>query len=244
MSPTAAPRPVRSSRSTLPEPLARRDQLLEAALAVISQKGFHQTSMADIGRRAGVSRATVYLHFRDRRDILVALADRIARRVIDAVGAWPALPMPQPGATGTEGVWAEADTLRAMIKARISQILETIIQNADAARLVLRVTRGSDSIVDNVLRRIDVHVVAVLAADIETAIAFGWARPCHANTVARFILGGIERLTVGALDRDETLDVETLAHEVTAFVSGGLYNPAHFPVPRPDDPVTRKEGRR
>lgn len=59
----------------------------------MSRKGFERASIAAIAGRAGVARATVYQHFCDKQDILVALADRITRRIIETVEGWAPLPM-------------------------------------------------------------------------------------------------------------------------------------------------------
>lgn len=53
----------------------RRRQILEAALACFSENGFHQTGMADIVRRSGLSHGAVYLYFQSKDDLIEALAD-------------------------------------------------------------------------------------------------------------------------------------------------------------------------
>ncbi len=53
---------------------ARRRQILDAALACFSENGFHQTSMPDIVRRSGLSHGAVYVYFKSKDDIIVALA--------------------------------------------------------------------------------------------------------------------------------------------------------------------------
>jgi len=61
----------------------RRDQILEAALACFSENGFHQTGMADIVSRSGMSHGAVYVYFPSKEDIIEALADdRHQREVI------------------------------------------------------------------------------------------------------------------------------------------------------------------
>src|SRR5215813_1429690 len=67
----------------------RRNQILGCALAVFASKGFHETSIADICARAHIARGTLYQYFADKRGVLVALIDRIVRRVLDAVEHWP-----------------------------------------------------------------------------------------------------------------------------------------------------------
>jgi AcrR family transcriptional regulator len=54
---------------------SRRQQILEAALACFSEDGFHQTGMAAIVQRSGLSHGAVYGYFASKDDIIEALAD-------------------------------------------------------------------------------------------------------------------------------------------------------------------------
>lgn len=58
----------------------RRQQILEAALACFSEDGFHQTGMADIVKRSGLSHGAVYVYFQSKDDLIEALADDRHRR--------------------------------------------------------------------------------------------------------------------------------------------------------------------
>jgi AcrR family transcriptional regulator len=53
---------------------ARRQRILDAALACFSENGFHQTGMAEIVRRSGFSHGAVYVYFQSKDDIIEALA--------------------------------------------------------------------------------------------------------------------------------------------------------------------------
>jgi AcrR family transcriptional regulator len=59
---------------------SRRQQILDAALACFSEDGFHQTGMADIVHRSGLSQGAVYLYFPSKDDLIEALADDRHRR--------------------------------------------------------------------------------------------------------------------------------------------------------------------
>lgn len=52
---------------------ARREQILQAAMALFSQKGFRGTTTKEIGRAAGVSEAMVFRHFARKSDIYDAI---------------------------------------------------------------------------------------------------------------------------------------------------------------------------
>jgi len=52
---------------------ARREQILQAAIALFSQKGFRGTTTKEIGKAAGVSEAMVFRHFARKTDIYDAI---------------------------------------------------------------------------------------------------------------------------------------------------------------------------
>ena len=54
----------------------RRDQILEAAEHLVAQRGWAQTSFAEICREAGVSNGVLTYHFKDKEDLLLALYER------------------------------------------------------------------------------------------------------------------------------------------------------------------------
>lgn len=218
---------------------SRRGEILEAALEVMSRRGFDRTSIAAIAGRAGVARATVYQYFCDKQDILVALADRIARRIIETVDAWAPLPVGQE---------AGEHELRSMIESRTSQILKAIAANADTTRLVIRLSRGNDRVfVHDMFRRIDDHVVTVLSREIQAATVFRWARDCDAQTAARFILGGLEKVATDALDREEPhqLQMKSTVAEIGKLVFFALAHRTVLASATETDPAGQaKEGPR
>jgi AcrR family transcriptional regulator len=63
-----------SRRRDLFEGLApKRALLLRAALDLFVERGFDATSVPDVARKAGIATGSVYLHFRDKRDLVNAL---------------------------------------------------------------------------------------------------------------------------------------------------------------------------
>jgi AcrR family transcriptional regulator len=61
---------------------ARREQLLDAAKAVVAEDGFHGVSIEAVARRAGITRPIVYRHFDDLGALLEALVERETVRVL------------------------------------------------------------------------------------------------------------------------------------------------------------------
>ncbi len=63
-------------------PEARREQLLDAAKAVVAEHGFHGVSIEAVARGASVSRPIVYRHFDDLGALLDALIERETLRAL------------------------------------------------------------------------------------------------------------------------------------------------------------------
>ena len=53
----------------------RQKQILDAALAVFSRKGYGEATIPDIAREAGVAVGTIYNYYESKRDLLVSLVD-------------------------------------------------------------------------------------------------------------------------------------------------------------------------
>jgi AcrR family transcriptional regulator len=69
----------------------KRELILRAALERFSHYGFRRTAMEDIAQQAGISRAAIYLHFRNKEEVFRALAREMHEKAIgaaeDAAGA-------------------------------------------------------------------------------------------------------------------------------------------------------------
>ena len=76
--------PTRTRTSRLPR-TARRAQLLDVALEVFVEQGYHSASMDEIAERAGVSKPVLYQHFPGKLDLYLALLETSCDTVIGGV---------------------------------------------------------------------------------------------------------------------------------------------------------------
>ncbi len=51
----------------------KHDLILDAAIEVFAERGFHHARISDIARRAGVADGTIYLYFRNKDDVLLSI---------------------------------------------------------------------------------------------------------------------------------------------------------------------------
>lgn len=81
-----------------------REALLDAALEVMSERGFHGTSVPELAERAGVGAATMYRHFESKEALVNALYVRAKRQL--ARSLWDGLPRDLPARKAVHEVWA------------------------------------------------------------------------------------------------------------------------------------------
>jgi AcrR family transcriptional regulator len=67
-----------------------RGRLQEAALALYSERGFDQTTAAEIAARAGVTERTFFRHFTDKREVLFGGSELLRERIVSGVAGAPA----------------------------------------------------------------------------------------------------------------------------------------------------------
>jgi len=63
---------------------ARPGEIVEAALEVFAEKGFAAAKLDDIARRAGISKATLYLYFETKEEIFRAVARAAVASLLQA----------------------------------------------------------------------------------------------------------------------------------------------------------------
>ncbi|MET9256541.1 helix-turn-helix domain-containing protein [Streptomyces sp. NPDC003717] len=67
-----------------------RGRLAAAALELYGERGYEQTTVAEIARRAGLTERTFFRHYADKREVLFDGSDTLLRLFTDAVAGAPA----------------------------------------------------------------------------------------------------------------------------------------------------------
>lgn len=68
----------------MPRP-GRKETLLEAAATLFSRKGYHSTTVRDIAVESGMLSGSLYAHISSKEDLLFAIVERSANRLMEAV---------------------------------------------------------------------------------------------------------------------------------------------------------------
>lgn len=89
----------------------RKDQIMNAAEEVFSQKGFSDARMDDIAEETGLSKGTLYLYYKSKDDLILAILDRIFQREFKAFED-----LDLASISATDAIWVFVETTTRDIK--------------------------------------------------------------------------------------------------------------------------------
>ena len=101
--------------------VATRDKILQAALQVFAEKGYHRAVVDDIVRASRTSKGAVYHHFPNKEALFLALVDEFAAHLAEGIAA----------AIGT------AHGALGKVEAALRAGLETFARHRELARILL-----------------------------------------------------------------------------------------------------------
>jgi AcrR family transcriptional regulator len=109
---------------------ARKDQILAVAAELFSRRGYHATTMRDLGDRAGLLPGSLYAHFSGKEEILYQI-------VVEAAGQFLG---------GMEALRARPDSPEERLRAAMRAHIQVVARDLDGARVFLhewRALRGT-----------------------------------------------------------------------------------------------------
>lgn len=195
----------------------RRRLILDAALACFSENGFHETRMADVVSRSGLSHGAVYLYFPSKDDLITALAvDRHAHEAaLNSIAHEPQDPL---------------QSLRALVRA----YAESLVDPAGKARRRVGVNGWAEALRNERVKQSVVEgfdaPAALIAALIERARADSKVFPdVDAATVGRVLVALFQGFVLQAV-WGKPIDVEAGVRVIDRMLDG-LATPAASPNP-------------
>ncbi|MGZ8649399.1 MAG: TetR family transcriptional regulator [Solirubrobacteraceae bacterium] len=84
-----------------------RGRLGQAAMELYAERGYEQTTVAEIAQRAGLTARTFFRYFADKREVLFAGSDALGDRLVAALDAAPASATPLGAVAAALGAVAE-----------------------------------------------------------------------------------------------------------------------------------------
>lgn len=131
----------------------RRAGILDAALAVFSARGYHASSIDDIAREAGISKALIYEHFDSKQGLYGDLLEQNANELFERL------------ASSLAGVEVESGAAR--LAAGLDAFFAFVEERRDAWRILFRDVSDPETsaALDRIVEQVTVVVAALIAQD-------------------------------------------------------------------------------
>lgn len=200
----------------------RREQIARSALGVIARHGFHQLKIAQVAREVGVVPSAIYRHFPGKDEMLDAVLDLVAARLLGNVAA-----VRETTANGLE---------------RLQQLLLRHAEMVEDDVPVPRIVFSEQIFAGHPKRRQRVHrmfqdYLAGIAALLREAQRAGEVRPdLDARTVAVIFLGLVQPAAILWVMSDGAFDVTDHARRAWKQFAPWI-------AARPDRPESRRRTR-
>ena len=160
----------------------RRTGILDSALAVFSESGYHASSIDDIAREAGVSKALIYEHFASKQELYADLIARNARELTQRIGA------------ALVGVELESGSSRLAVG--LDAFFAFVEERRDAWRMLFRDVADPETatVVDRMLEQVTAEVTVLISQD-PGASALDSAEDRRAlRLLAEMLVGGTQSM--------------------------------------------------
>ena len=200
-----------TSRKRRPD--ARPAEILAAALDLFTERGFSATRLEDIASRAGLSKAAIYLYFKDKISLLQALVQATAGPNLALVAGMIA---------AHQG--PVAPLLRQILSVMAGRMSETRLP--DLIKLVISESRAHPEIGRFYLENVVGKALPMLQSLIERGIASGEFCAVDPRLTVKCLIGP---MLLGALWKSvfqpigaEPLDIEALARHHADFIVRAL----------------------
>lgn len=148
--------------------------IIEAAVTVIAEHGYHNAQVSRIAKEAKVADGTIYLYFENKDDILISLFEEKMGQFIE---------------TCRERI-AEADTLEEKLYVLVKTHLSQLASNPKLARVTQIELRQSNPEVSMAIMEVVKHYFDLIDEVIVMGIEEGAFRPDIDKRIARMMIFG------------------------------------------------------
>lgn len=170
------------SKQLSPKHLSKEDrkrQLLNAAITEFGRRGYHQTQISDIIKRARVARGTFYLYFKAKREIFDAIMSELFERVRSEVRSLP------------RGAVREIPD---QLKGNLERVTDLLLDNPLLARILFNESVGLDADLDRRLKKFYGQLLGLIQRGLEQGQEMGFVREGDRQVLSIALLGCMKEI--------------------------------------------------
>jgi TetR/AcrR family transcriptional regulator, fatty acid metabolism regulator protein len=187
-------------------------QILEAAVKVFARQGFHQSTIAQIAKEAGVADGTIYLYFKNKDDILVQFFSQRAKQVFESFRE------------EVDRAQNSLDKLRNLIGRHLAEFQ----RDRDGAVVYQVETHQNSRLAEEQIREMSQMYRDLISEIVEQGQQEGQIRKdLYVGLVKRFIIGAVDEVINTWLHSDGEYDLVSMTDPLVELFINGIGQRGH-----------------
>ena len=184
----------------------KRERIIAAAAKLFGDKGYHDTTTAEIAESAGVAAGTIYIYFSSKEELLVAVFEEFLGRHMERLRA------------GVQREKTPEDKLMRLLTLG----LELMQNNPDSARIFLSQLRQSTKMITTVVKRSSRAYKDIIEDILTEGGRSGLCRSVNVPAAASMLFGAFQSTVLDWVADGCSYTLTDVTPELTEFILYGI----------------------
>ncbi|PRO64951.1 TetR/AcrR family transcriptional regulator [Alkalicoccus urumqiensis] len=186
------------------------EKIINAAVKVIAENGYHHSQVSKIAKEAGVADGTIYLYFKNKEDILISLFEEKMGFFVDYI----------------KEKMESAQTIEEKVKTMISSHLEQLEKDHDLALVTQLELRQSNISIRMKVNEVLKGYLSLIDSVIEEGKESGtFDQAIDTRMMRQVIFGSIDEVVTNWVMKEHRYPLAPLGDSLHAFLMKGLLAP-------------------
>lgn len=187
----------------------RRHRLVDGAKLAFAQRGYHETSISEIVRQAGIARSTFYQYFDSKLHLFDSILESFLQDLRESI---------QP-----ISIAAGAPTPLGQIQDNLTRVLNLVLEEGDLTRILMHHTGALDRTMVGRLEEFYSQAASMIQRSLNLGIAMNLVRPCDTRITSYSIIGAVKEVIFQLTSsREPRPSTPELVSELLEFAMGGI----------------------
>ena len=187
----------------------RKHRLVDSAKLAFAQRGYHETSISEIVRQAGIARSTFYQYFDSKLHLFESILESFLQDLHESI---------EP-----ISIMAGSAPPLIQIQDNLTRVLNLVLDERDLTQILMHNTGALDRTMVGRLEDFYSQAAGMIQRSLTLGVAMNLVRPCDTKIVSYSIIGAVKevifQLTASKDVRPSTPDLVT---QLLEFAMGGI----------------------
>ena len=197
----------------------RKHRLVDSAKLAFADRGYHETSISEIVRQAGIARSTFYQYFDSKLHLFESILESFLQDLHESIEPISVTP-------------GSAPTL-IQIQDNLARVLNLVLEEGDLTRMLMHNTGALDRTMVRRLEDFYSQAAGMIQRSLTRGVSMNLVRPCDTTIVSYSIIGAVKEVIFQlSTSKDVRPSTPDLVSQLLDFAMGGILVQSQNPLAR------------